>query len=191
MKAVVVVDSSSGATLEMRELERPEPGPHDLLVRIRAAGVNRTDLRRVQQHYSAGHLHIAGLEMSGEVVALGSEVEGFEVGDRVMSQANGCYAEFVTVDHRLVLRVPQGMSWEAAAAVPVTFVTAHDALVSAGQMQGGCSVLVHAVTSGIGISAIQVAKLLGASNILGTTRDPRQDIPAPAAWAASRHRRVA
>ena len=172
MKAIVVVDAPGGATLSMRQVAPPEPGPTELLVRIRAAGVNRTDLRRVQQHYNSGRLHIAGLEMSGEVIGMGGEVGGFRLGDRVMSQANGCYAEQVCVDHRLALKIPEGLSFEAAAAVPVTFVTAHDALVSAGKLERGSSVLVHAVTSGIGISAIQVASLLGASTILGTTRDP-------------------
>jgi NADPH:quinone reductase-like Zn-dependent oxidoreductase len=110
--------------------------------------------------------------MSGEVVAVGSQVRGFAPGDAVMSQANGCYAEYVAVDHRLVLRIPEGMSWESAAAVPVTFVTAHDALVSAAKMRSGESVLVQAITSAIGISAIQVAKIMGAGTIIGTTVEP-------------------
>lgn len=171
MRAVVVIDGPEGPTLELQHIERPQPGAHELLVRIRAAGLNRTDLRRIQQHHASdGKRHVAGLEMAGEVVAVGSEVHGWAPGDRVMSQGNGCYAEYVAVDHRLALRVPEGLSWEGAAAVPVTFVTAHDALVTAGGMQRGHAVLVQAVTSGVGIAAIQVASVLGSSKVIGTTR---------------------
>lgn len=170
MKAIVVEDSAQGKTLRLREVAAPKPRATELLVRIRSAGVNRSDLSRTQKHYAKGDLHIAGNEMSGEIIEMGDAVKGFQIGDRVMALVNGGYAEQVCFDSRLAMKVPERMSWEAAAAIPVNFLTAHDALCTVGKFTPGEAVLIHAVTSGVGIAAVLLAKLLGASSIIGTTR---------------------
>ena len=102
---------------------------------MKAAALNRADLRRAATHFAASDkkcgLPIAGVELAGEVAAAGSKVTGFKKGDRVMAMAGGAYAEIATIDYRLALRVPDSMDWEQAAATPITFVTAHDALTNA------------------------------------------------------------
>jgi NADPH:quinone reductase-like Zn-dependent oxidoreductase len=100
---------------------------------------------------------------------MGSDVEGFAVGDRVMAMTSGAFGEYFVVDSRVVLPVPANISWALAAATPVSFMTAHNALAVSG-FHAGQSVLVHAATSGVGTTAIQIAKYLGASPVLGTSR---------------------
>lgn len=177
MQAVVVKQCPEGPTLRLRDVPAPIPQATELLVRIRAAGLNRSDLSRTQKHYAPGAVHIAGNEMSGEVIGLGADVEGFSIGDRVMGLVNGGYAEQVCLDHRIAMKVQDALSWETAACLPAVYMTAHNALCTAGRFAPGEAVLVHAVTSGVGIAAVQIAKLLGASRILGTTRDPAKAAP--------------
>jgi len=114
-------------------------------------------------------LNIAGLEAAGEVAGLGEGVTDFALGDRVMAMCAGGYAEYTTIDHRLAVRVPERLSWEEAAAVPVAYMTEHDALITNARLQTGESVLVHAASSGVGVAAIQIAKLWGAKPIMGTS----------------------
>jgi len=170
MKAVVVVDSPQGKTLQVREVAAPVPGPGQVLVHVHAAALNRSDLSRTQKHYAPRPVHIAGNEMSGEVIALGPGVTRFAPGDRVMALADGSYAEQVCVDEDVALRVPDALPLLDAAAVPVSYLTAHDALRSAGHLAGGESVLIHSVTSGVGIAAVQIARVLGAGLVMGSTR---------------------
>jgi len=171
MKAVLVVPSPSGPTLELQDVPAPVGGATELLVRVRGAGLNRADLRRTQSHFaSTGGAHIAGLEMAGEVIGVGSAVKGWAVGDRVMAMANACYAEQVVVDYRVALRAPKQLSWAEAAGLPTVYLTAHDALMTAGGLVRGGTVLVQGVTSGVGIVAVQIAKALGASQVFGTAR---------------------
>jgi len=170
MRAVVVVAGPDGPTLELVRIARPTPGPTDVLVRVRSAGVNRTDLRRTQQHHAlaAGELDIAGLEMAGEVVERGSEVRGVAVGSRVFGMAKNAYAEYVVIDHRLVLPVPAAFDYHQAAAIATVYPTAHDALVTNGRLMPGESVLIQAAGSAVGIATIQIARTMGASKVLGT-----------------------
>ncbi|MFN8558775.1 MAG: zinc-binding dehydrogenase [Dehalococcoidia bacterium] len=112
---------------------------------------------------------IAGLEFAGEVSAVGPGVNGVAVGDRVMGMGAGGFAEYVAVDHRLLTPVPERLSWEEAATFPLVFQTAHDALVSNGRLVTGERVLIHAVSSGVGIAALQIARLLGARAVFGTS----------------------
>jgi NADPH:quinone reductase-like Zn-dependent oxidoreductase len=100
---------------------------------------------------------------------MGSEVTGFAVGDRVMAMCAGGYAELATVEHRLAVRVPERLSWEEAAAIPVAYMTAHDALITNARLQAGESALVHAASSGVGVAAIQIARFWGARPVLGTS----------------------
>jgi NADPH2:quinone reductase len=178
MKAVVIVTEHTRSQLAVMELPRPEPGPSDLLVAVKAAGLNRADLARATTHY--GHSGpvpehpIAGLEMAGEVIAVGREVRGFAVGDRVMAMAQRSFAEFVAVDHRLAIAVPPALSWDEAGAFPVVYLTAHDALVTNGGLAAGDAVLIHAVSGGVGFAAVQIASRKGARPILGTSGSPEK-----------------
>jgi NADPH2:quinone reductase len=172
MKAVVVVNRPGHSAVEVQSVADPEPGAHDLLVAVRAAGLNRTDLARRQQHFAArsNGADIAGLELAGEVIGLGDRVEGFSIGDRIMAMARDAYAELAVVDHRLALRVPDGMDWAQAAAFPTWFLTAHDALKTNAKLQRGEAVLIQGASAGVGIAAIQVAKWAGAGVVIGTSR---------------------
>lgn len=177
MKTICIQDVDGRAELVMRDVAEPVPGPQELLVRVRAATVNFADLYRAAQHYGSSHSSgpaVAGLEMAGEVVAHGNEVRGIGVGERVMAMASRAYAEFCVVDHRLVMRAPPGFSWEEAAASPVCFMTAHDALVTNGRLAPGEVVLVEAVTSSIGMAAVAVAKQRGACMVIGTSGSPEK-----------------
>lgn len=172
MRAWLIVTGEDGRRLELRGVPDPSPAAGELLVRVRAAGVNRADLARNPYHY--GHADrsappIAGLEMAGEVAAVGTGVTAFRVGEGVMAMASGSYAELVRVPERLAMPVPASMPWEEAGAAPVAFLTAHDALVTHGRVRPGEAVLIHAVTSGVGVAALQLAKLAGARPVLGTS----------------------
>lgn len=172
MKAITIVEATPRNRLELRDVPDPVPGPTEMLVRVKAAGVNRADLARALSHSAnppPGWIPIGGLEMAGEVAHLGSEVRDFRVGDRVMSNAPASYAEYVKVDARVAMRVPEAYSWEQAAATPVAYLTAHDATITNGRMKAGDSVLVQAASSGAGIAAVQLAKLLGGKPVMGTS----------------------
>jgi NADPH2:quinone reductase len=172
LKAIVVVPGAAGPTLELRTVADPAPGPTELLVKVRGAGLNRADLGRVQQHFAGdGRAHIAGLELAGEVIGAGGAVQGWANGDRIMGMANGCYAEMAVVDHRVAMRVPEQWFWQEAAGFPLVHLTAHNALTTAGGLERGGTVLVQGVTSGVGIVAVQLAKALGAALVLGTARN--------------------
>ncbi|MGE3539448.1 MAG: zinc-binding dehydrogenase, partial [Candidatus Tectimicrobiota bacterium] len=175
MHAVVIHPSSEGGTLEYREVPDPTPGPGELLIRIRATGLNRADLAQRRGAYprpatgSASSLNIAGLEAAGEVVGLGTGVRDYREGERVMAMCAGGYAEYTTIDQRLAMRVPERLSWEEAAAIPVAYMTEHDALITNAHLQSGESVLIHAISSGVGVAALQIARLWGARPIMGTS----------------------
>jgi NADPH:quinone reductase-like Zn-dependent oxidoreductase len=152
-------------------------------VRVRAAGLNRADLFMRAGTYVVGTGAAAGAspprpvtaggELAGEVVAVGEGVTGWSVGDRAMAQGAG-YAELAAVDARLAMPVPPALSWEEAGALPVALLTMHDALVTNGRWAVGESVLVHAVTSGVGVIGAQLALYLGAPLVLGTSRTPEK-----------------
>jgi len=182
MKAMVIVPDpkGKGGTLEWRDVGDPQPEPGQLLIRVKAAAVNRADLYQRQGAYpssmSAGAtaLTIAGLECAGEVAGMGEAVTGFSTGDRVMTMCFGGYAEYATVDHRLVVHVPERLKWHEAAAVPVSFMTEHDALITNARLKPGESVLVNAASAGVGVAGIQLAKLFGARPVIATSGNPKK-----------------
>lgn len=177
MKAIIIVPGDKGGTLELRDVPEPKPQPGQLLVRVKATALNRADLYQRQGGYptsatgNAPAVTIAGLEAAGEVAALDEGVEGFAVGDRVMTMCFGGYAEYTAVDHRIVVKVPERLNWQEAAAVPVAYMTEHDALVTNARVQAGESVLVNAASSGVGVAALQLAKLFNAKPIIGVSGD--------------------
>lgn len=176
MKAAVVVEGDGGKSIELQSVPRPKPGPSEVLVRVRAAGLNRADLALNVGHFknsgAALGAAIPGVEFAGEVVEAGPAVAGFSAGDHVMAMGQGAFAEFSRIDHRLLIRVPAGVDDIRAATAPVALMTAHDALVTRAGLQPGETVLVQAATSGVGIIACQIARMRGASLIMGTSGSP-------------------
>ena len=170
MKAFVNAKGPDGAVLELCDAPEPTPGPHDLLVAVRAIGLNRADLSRPIANPDNKAANIAGMEMAGEVVAVGSSVEGWRPGDRAMSMTAKAYAQKALCDARVAMRIPAAMSFEDAAATPVFFSTGHDALVTNGQLKQGESVLIAGVAAGVGVAMIQIAKAMGARLVAGTSR---------------------
>ena len=150
---------------------RPTPGPGEVLVKVAAAGVNRPDVAQRQGDYPPppGASPILGLEVAGTVAGLGEGVTGFAVGDRVCGLANGGgYAEFCILPEGQVLPAPDGLDDVSAAALPETFFTVWANLFMMAGLEKGKNVLIHGGTSGIGTTAIQLAKVFGASTIFTT-----------------------
>jgi len=171
MQAWFTVPTPQGAVFELREAPMPAAGPGQVVVAVLAAGVNRGELIRAKEHRS-GAAARAGGEFAGEIHAVGDGVTGWARGDRVMGRATGSYAPFVSAPARALMRIPDGMNWAEAAAIPNVFITAHDAIVTNAQAAPGESVIVTAGPSGVGTAAIQIAKHLGATPVLTTTRTP-------------------
>jgi NADPH2:quinone reductase len=157
----------------MRDVPRPEPARGEVRVRIHATAVNRADLLQRLGRYPAppgAPADIPGLEIAGEVDAVGDAVAEFAVGDRVFGLVGGgAYAEYVVVHARTLARLPTSLGLPDAAAVPEAFVTAWDALIDQAHLTAGETVLVHAAGSGVGTAALQIAKAVGALG-LGTAR---------------------
>lgn len=162
--------------LEWAERPQPVPGPDELVVRVRAAALNRADLGMLagHKHGSAGGSGaVLGLEWAGEVAAVGAAVSGYRVGDRVMGSGKGAFAEFAVSDHGRVMHLPDAsMTFEQAATLPVALQTMHDAIVTNGRLRPGETVLVQGASSGVGLMGLQIAKLLGAATVIGTSTDP-------------------
>jgi len=173
MRAAVITRPGGPEVLEIREVETPTIGADGLLVRVRASGLNRADIHQRNGGYPAppgSPADIPGLEYAGEVVTVGNDVRDFVVGDRVFGIAGGgAHAELIAVHARAAAPVPSILSWEDAGAVPEAFITAHDALVTQARLAPGERVLIHAVGSGVGLAAIQVARAVGAIPF-GTSR---------------------
>jgi len=177
VKAVVITKAGGPEVLALRDVPDPSPGAGEILVRVRAAGINRADVLQRMGQYPAppgAPADVPGLEYAGEVAALGVGSEGWKVGDRVMGLVPaGGYAECVTVNEAVALRIPAAWSFEQAAAVPEAFITAHDALVRQLGLRSGETVLIHAVGSGVGTAAVQLARAYGARTF-GTSRSPQK-----------------
>lgn len=143
----------------------PQPAPGEILVRVKATSINRGDvMARIGRHSAEGG-RPAGVDGAGEVVALGDGVAAFKTGERVMFRGRGCFAEYVIVDPALASPLPAQLTWEEAAAIPIAYVTAVDALVEFGALKAGETVLIAGASSGVGVAAIQAAKYLGATVI--------------------------
>lgn len=173
MRAIVITAPGGTDVLVQRDVPLPRPGPGHVRVRVHAAGVNRADVLQRRGRYPAplgAPADIPGLEYAGTVDAVGEETRLWQPGDRVMGLVGGGgYAEAVVVHEREALRVPDALSFEEAAAVPEAYITAHDALFSRLQVALGDCLLVHAVGSGVGIAALQLAVVAGAT-VYGTSR---------------------
>lgn len=155
------------------DVERPVPKAQDILVKVRASALNRADLLLVagRSHGLQGGVGTRlGLEWSGDVVEVGDEVSAFRVGDRVMCSGSGGFAEYAATDWRRAFALPRSeMDYEAAACLTVALRTTHVALLQAGRFRPGQSVLVLGASSGVGLMCLQVARLLGAGCVIGTS----------------------
>lgn len=192
MKAITFDDFGTADVLQLTDV--PEPGlrPDDLLVRNRAVGVNRADLNQRRGAYGRadfGDSTLMGLEIAGEVIAMGANVAGFALGDRVMGiVGGGAYAEIARIDHRMAVPVPHGLDDVQAAAVPEVFVTAHEALVHLGRLEAGERVLVHAAAGGVGSAAVQLAHAIGAQVFASASGDKLDRVRAFGADVGIDHR---
>jgi putative PIG3 family NAD(P)H quinone oxidoreductase len=173
MRAIVITRPGGPEVLELRDVPRPAPLRGEVRVRIRATAVNRADLLQRMGQYPAPRdapQDIPGLEFAGEVDAVGEAAEGWKEGDRVFGLAGGgAYAEALVVHGRALARIPDPLTFEQAAATPEAFITAFDAMVTQARLGCGERVLIHAVGSGVGTAAAQIARAIGARSI-GTAR---------------------
>jgi NADPH2:quinone reductase len=170
MKAYVY--GANGA--QIADVAKPAPKGAQVLVRVRACGLNRADLgmTKGQAHGSAGGAGaVLGMEWAGEVAELGSDAKGVKVGDRIMGSGGAAFAEYTLADHGRLFRTPSNMNFEDAATLPVALTTMHNAVVTNGALQSGQSVLIQGASSGVGLMAMQIAKLKGASMVIGSSTD--------------------
>jgi NADPH2:quinone reductase len=175
MKAAVVTEQG----VQYKDAPKPSPKAHELLIKVKAASLNRADLA-----VASGHRHgtvggtgtIVGLECAGEVEAVGADVTDFKPGDRVMSSAAGSFAEYAVTDAGRAHKIPaNNMTYEQAACMAVAIQTMHNAVVGAGRLKKGESVLIQGASSGVGLLGMQIAKHMGASIVMGTsTNDSRR-----------------
>lgn len=147
----------------------PVPTSEQVLVKVFASGLNRGEITMASRHLDGNPL-ATGVEFAGEVVQVGAAVSGWYVGDAVMGHGSATQAEYVLAAPQALMRKPAQLDWVHAAAFPNVFMTAHDALISNGALQPGESVLVNAASSGIGLAALQIARLMGAGMVVATTR---------------------
>nr|HEX4315594.1 NAD(P)H-quinone oxidoreductase [Kofleriaceae bacterium] len=173
MKAIAITKPGGPEVLAVVERPRPEPSRGEVRVRVRATAVNRADLLQRAGFYPApagSPVDIPGLELAGEVSAVGPDCQLLAVGDRVFGLVGGgAYAEELVVHERALAKIPAGLDFVHAAAVPEAFITAHDAMVTQANLRAGEALLVHAVGSGVGTAAAQLGRALGAY-VIGTAR---------------------
>ena len=169
MTAVAIQGKGGPEVLVAEERALPEPAPGQVLIQVAAAGVNRPDVLQRKGLYPApkGHSELPGLEVAGTVAAVGDGVTRFQVGDRVMALLNGGgYATFALAEEAATLPIPEGVSDAEAAAIPETFFTVWHNVFERGSLKAGEWLLVHGGSSGIGVTAIQLATQLGAKVIV-------------------------
>jgi NADPH2:quinone reductase len=173
MHAIVIREPGGPDVLELREVPTPTPSRGEVQIRVRATAVNRADVMQRLGRYPAPPgcpADIPGLEIAGEVVSAGEGVTELVPGDRVFGiVGGGGYAEYVVVHARAVAKMPAGLPFVDAAAVPEAFITAWDAMIDQAGLTAGNTVLVHAAASGVGTAAVQIAHAIRA-RVIGTLR---------------------
>jgi len=170
MKAYVY--SANGAAIT--DVVKPAPKGTQVLVRVHACGLNRADLGMTKGHAhgsAGGAGTVLGMEWAGEVAELGPEARGVKVGDRIMGSGGAAFAEYTLADHGRLFRSPSNMNFEEAATLPVALATMHNAVVTNGALRPGQTVLIQGASSGVGLMAMQIAKLKGAKTVIGSSTD--------------------
>jgi len=170
MKAYVF--TACGAAIS--DVAKPVPDGAQVLIRVRACALNRADLGMTKGHVhgSAGGVGtVLGMEWAGEVAELGPDAKGVKLGDRVMGSGTAAFAEYALADHRRLFHTPSNMNFEEAATLPVALSTMHNAVVTHGAVAAGQAVLIQGASSGVGLMAMQIAKLKGARLVIGSSTD--------------------
>jgi NADPH2:quinone reductase len=169
MKAAVVGENG----LKIREINTPKPGPAEVLIKVRACGLNRADamVASGMAHGRAGGAGtVPGIEYVGEVVETGPEVSNVKPGDRVMCTGVQGWGEYATADWGRTVPIPaNNMTWAQAATLPVGLQTMHNALVTAGRFKAGEAVMIQGASTGVGMLGMQIAKAMGASLVVGSS----------------------
>jgi len=168
MKSYWLRTTEADATLELRDVPIPEPGDRQLLVRMRAASLNRGEFILGHGLQKAGTAKAIGAEGAGEIVKAHPRAGGFEPGQRVMGRCAGAFSEYAVMDAREAIPMPPDLSFEEGASIPLVFLVVHDMLVAQGQLARGEWLLVTGISSGVGVASLQAAKALGAS-VIGTS----------------------
>ncbi|MGB3445801.1 MAG: zinc-binding dehydrogenase [Xanthobacteraceae bacterium] len=173
MKAFVY--GANGATIG--NVAQPSPKGPQVLVRVHACGLNRADLGMTKGHVhgSAGGVGtVLGMEWAGDVVEVGPDAKGIKIGDHVMGSGAAAFAEYALADYGRLFHIPAGMSFETAATLPIALTTMHNALITNGGLRPGQTVLVQGASSGVGLMALQIAKLKGARTVIGSSTTPER-----------------
>ena len=168
MKSYFMLASAGEGTIDLRDVAIPEPGRAQLLVKMRAASLNRGEFIVGHGLQKPGTSKAIGMEGAGEVAKLDADVTGFSVGQRVMGRCAGAFSEYALMDVREAIAMPGNLSFEEAASIPLTFLVVHDMLVVQGKLAKGEWLLVTGVSSGVGVASLQAAKALGA-RVIGTS----------------------
>ena len=164
MKSYWIVTKGDKAVLERREVPAPQPKAGEIVFRVQASALNRGELT-VGGVMHGGPEKLGGNEGAGIVHAVGDGVTAFKPGARVMGRARGCWAEYATMEVAQALPVPDYMSWEEAAATPLSLITAYEGVVSYGKLKPGEWLLVTGASAGAGVASLQIAQVLGAKTI--------------------------
>lgn len=162
--------NGDSAALQLRDGPKPEPGTGQVLLKVHAAGLNRGEFITGHGLHSKPGARPIGFEAAGEVLALGAGVTGVQAGQRVMGRCPAAFAEYAVMDAREIIPVPQRLSWEQAAAIPIVYQVAYDLLMLHGKIGASDWVLVNGISSGVGVASLQVAKAFGAK-VIGTSGD--------------------
>src|SRR5262245_48052052 len=170
MKAYVV--GADGPAIA--EVGKPKPGNGQVLVHVKAAALNRADLGMAigRAHGSRGGVGtVLGSECAGDVVEAAPDATTLKVGDRVMCSTTGAFAEYALTDYIRAYKIPEGFDFAKATTLPTALSTMHNAVVTEGALQPGQSVMIQGASSGVGLMAMQIAKLKGARLVIGTSTD--------------------
>ena len=157
------------------DVAKPAPKGTQVLVRVRACGLNRADLGMTKGHAHGGAGGVGtvlGMEWAGEIAEVGPDAKGVKAGDKVMGSGGAAFAEYALADHGRLFRTPSNMNFEEAATLPIALATMHNAVVTNGALQPGQTVLIQGASSGVGLMALQIAKLKGAKIVIGSSTDP-------------------
>lgn len=169
MKAVRVIPQTDGGRIEIQDIPAPVAGPGQVLVRVRASGLNRGEITQAKD-LRAGNPITTGVEFAGEISEVGAGVANWRAGDRVMGHGRQCQAEFVVAEAGALMAIPSNISFVQAAAFPNAFITAHDAVITNGRLLRGESILINAATGGVAWAALQIAAWRGAKPVFATSR---------------------